>query len=108
MHLLIKHGAPWRGSYARALRLTPSHLETLATNQQVTNAWPWAHVLGARRSPGKPSEIEIHVATNPLFDWAWPATMRFEAADADAAAKVILQVRRAAEAGMWAEGQEVV
>ena len=63
---MIKHGAPWRGKYARALRLTPHGLQTLSSNSLVTNAWGWEHVLGARRVAGKPREIAIHVAQSPF------------------------------------------
>ena len=83
VHLLLKHGAPWRGKYARALRLTRHGLETLATNQTITNAWRWDQVLGARRVRGRPREIDVHVVP-------WPSSRArrpVEAAADDAAAE---------------------
>ena len=65
VHLVLKHGVPWRGSYARALRLTPSALQTLSANAVVTNSWGWDQVVGATRVPGSPAQLVIHVAIVP-------------------------------------------
>ena len=156
-HLLIKHGPPWRGSYSRVLKLTPTTLQTLSSAHEVTNEWAWSAVLGARRVPGRSREMEIHIAnhvlplgpsepssmlpppqpttgggsagwddmgemggmrslvepskpclTEPLGvllgaigSMTWPTVMRFEAADEATATRVLLQVRRAAERGLF-------
>ena len=60
-HVLLKHGRPWRGSYSRLVRLTPTGLETLSTNTCVTNRWRWDEVLGARPVAGRPRLIQVHV-----------------------------------------------
>ena len=66
VHLMMKHGAPWRGSYARVLKLTPTGLQTLSSNAEVTNTWAWNDVMGARRVNGKPCEMEL-VVSQPVL-----------------------------------------
>lgn len=61
-HLVMKHGVPWRGVYARALRLSPIGIETLAANEEVTNTWRWEHVREAARVPGHPKQFTLHIA----------------------------------------------
>ena len=72
VHLLIKHGAPWRGSYTRLLRISPKELATLSSSKEVTNRWRWDQVLGARPVRGRPREFVIHVAQDLFAAAATP------------------------------------